>query len=106
MKKLLFITAILVSLGAVAQKKAEPKQINLPAPGTTTGNYGPTKQQEKIFYLVLPQSKWQSIMNMLRRSKAPSDEVDDIVTYIDRNAKELPTAPPAAPVSDTSKPKN
>lgn len=110
MKKLLFLALVFASLGAMAQtqviarhadgspaitltdgKDTGKKIIPLPAAGPPPA---------KVYYLVLPEDNWIKILAMLRRSTYPSNEIDDAVTYILQNAKEL--NPPAA---DTSKPK-
>jgi len=93
MKKLLLIATMLISLGVVAQDKKDStkKTVELP---------GPSVPPQKVFYLILPQDNWTKIITMLRKSTYPSNEIDDAITYIMNNAKEL--APPAA---DSTKPK-
>lgn len=98
MKRLLLFTALLASLGVFAQKDPPPKdttkkEVQLPAPAQVP---------DKLYYLILPRSNWDKILTMLRRSKNPSDEIDDAITYILQNAKEF-VPPPLA--SDSTKPK-
>lgn len=119
MKKLLLITALLVSLGVFSQAEKTTQVIARHSDGTPAISLieTPTKQDtgkkevqlpapaqvpDKLYYLILPRSNWDKILTMLRRSKNPSDEIDDAITYILQNAKEFVPPPPA---SDSVKPK-
>lgn len=98
MKKLLLFIALLVSLGTFAQTRSAKidsikKEVQLPAPAQVP---------DKLYFLILPRSNWDKILTMLRRSKNPSDEIDDAITYILQNAKEFV---PPAPAADSVKPK-
>lgn len=86
----------LVNLNAFCQTKKDStvKKIPVPVqPGGRTADYGVSVPKERIMYLVLPEGSWVKIIGMLRKSKKPSDEVDEAITYIQDNAKEVPSSP-------------
>ena len=60
MKKLLLIATMLITLGAVAQKKTDSTKKEIPLP-----SQGPSGPPSKVFYLILPQDNWTKIITML-----------------------------------------
>lgn len=45
-------------------------------------------QKDRIFYLMATLPVWNKLVDILRKSKFPSDEVDDMILYIQNNSKE------------------
>lgn len=95
MKHVLLIAALFVSVSLSAQKETNViKHADVVNIGPDTVKQDTTKkviipQQEKAYFLVLPESSWTLLIQTLRKSTEPSNKIEDMVTYMLTNLKEL-----------------
>lgn len=56
-------------------------------------------QAPKYYYMIVPAENWNRIMQMLRKSRYPSDEVDEVINGMQANIQEWK---PPAPTTDST----
>lgn len=89
MKKLLIPICLMLSLGAVAQAKKDTTKVVVPLP---------TPPSESIYYIAMPASNWDKIIDMMGQSNYPSKDVQEAIKFLLQYRVEI-----KPPVADTSK---